>query len=131
MSHRQAHPAQTRFFPGQRTLNLLLRAAHLVGIAGIGAGFLFGLERTAWDHYWLLTLFTGIGLTALYLWSSISWLLELKGFAVLLKVALLGLALVLPEHRAGLFITIIVISALSAHAPARIRAYRWIGGQRS
>ncbi|MCW8957907.1 MAG: hypothetical protein OQL21_02570, partial [Gammaproteobacteria bacterium] len=62
-------PHQPRNFAGQRWLNIVLRALHLVGVAGIGGSFLFALDEVLWRPYWYLTLGSGIALSLLYLWS--------------------------------------------------------------
>jgi len=96
-----------------------------VGVAGIGGGFLFSLDPAVWETYWLLTLSTGIVLSLLYVWSTLAWMLELKGIAVVFKTTLLALAFAIPEARAEIFVLVIVLSSVIAHAPARIRGYRW------
>lgn len=116
-------PTRPRLFPGQRWLNILLRAAHLVGVTGIGGGFLFGLEEALWYPWWWLTLSSGILLSLLYLYSDGRWLLQLKGQVILLKLALLGLAFWLPTWRAELFILVVALSALIAHAPGAVRGH--------
>lgn len=118
-------PPEPRHFPGQRWVNIAMRSVHLVGVAGIGGGFLFDLNRAAWEIYWLLTLASGVALSLLYLWSTCAWIIELKGLAIVVKTALLGLALAVPEARGELFVLIIAISGMIAHAPARVRGYRW------
>jgi hypothetical protein len=119
-------PSQAREFRGQRWVNISLRCIHLVGVAGIAGGFLFGLGPETWLSYWYLTLTSGIGLTLIYIWSSGVWLFELKGMVIALKSVLLILGLVFPEMRAEAFIAIIVMSVLIAHAPARVRSRRWL-----
>jgi len=119
-------PPQPRQFRGERWVNIGLRCAHLTGVAGIGGGFLFELEPASWAAYWHLTLATGVVLSLIYLWSTAAWLLELKGTVIMLKNILLGLALAVPEVRGELFVVIIVISGLIAHAPARVRSRRWL-----
>lgn len=116
-------PAEARAFPGQRGLNVLLRALHLVGVAGIGGGFLFGLSETDWLPFWWTTLTSGIALALLYLWSDIRWLVQLKGLAIVFKLLLLALAMAVPELRAAGFILIVVLSAVIAHAPGGLRGY--------
>ena len=118
-------PPRPRHFRGQRWVNIVLRSAHLVGVAGIGGGFLFTLDGEAWKAYWHLTWATGAGLSALYLWATFAWILEIKGLAIVVKTALLGIAGAVPEIRAEAFVLVIAISGLVAHAPARIRAWRW------
>lgn len=118
-------PSEPRYFRGERWVNICLRSAHLVGVAGIGGGFLLDVQTAVWDFYWYLTLATGITLSVLYLWSSVAWLFELKGLAIIIKTTLLAVALALPSMRAELFVLVIVISGVMAHAPAWVRGARW------
>ena len=120
-------PEPTRYFPGQRWVNIALRSLHLVGVAGIGSGFLFDQAPAAWDNYWHLTLVSGIALSILYLWNTAAWLFELKGLGIVIKVVLLGIAWGIPALRTELFILVIILSAVIAHATARVRGYRWSG----
>jgi hypothetical protein len=123
---RALFPSRPRHFPGQRWVNIALRSAHLVGVAGIGGGFLFTPDEVAWEAYWHLTWVTGGALSALYLWTTFAWILELKGLAIVFKTALLPVAVVIPEIRAESFVLVIAISGVIAHAPARVRGYRWL-----
>lgn len=116
-------PPPPRFLPGQRWLNIALRGLHLVGIAGLAGGFLFGLPEARWAAYGYLTIATGVLLAALYLWTDASWLVKLKGQAVLAKLALLALAC--PAWRAEAFVLVVLLSAFFAHAPDRVRSYAW------
>ncbi|WP_303906348.1 hypothetical protein [Thiohalomonas denitrificans] len=118
--------AVPRQFPGERWINIGLRCLHLVGIAGISGGFLFTLAEAQWLPFWYLAVSSGVALSLLYIWSTALWLVQLKGIAILLKVALLAAATLLPEWRAGLFVSIILISGLIAHAPGAVRGYRLI-----
>ena len=118
-------PNNPRLFPGQRGINILLRAAHLVGVAGIGGGFLFSLDEALWRPWWWLTLSSGVLLTLLYLYSDGRWLLQLKGQVILLKLMLLALAIIVPTWQAELFVLVIILSALIAHAPGTVRNHRW------
>ena len=116
-------PEKPRQFTGERWLNILLRSLHLVGVAGIGGGFLFTLDESQWLPYWHLTVSTGVILSLLYIWSSAIWLFQLKGVSIVVKLALIALATASPAWRAELFILVIVISGLVAHAPGRMRGY--------
>jgi hypothetical protein len=119
-------PYPARGFRGQRWLNVLLRSLHLVGIAGISGGFLFDEKPDTWGHYWHLALASGVALMALYLWGSVCWLFELKGLVIVLKTLLLGIALLIPSIRAELFLFVVILSGVIAHAPGTFRGYRWI-----
>ena len=117
-------PEKPRDFPGERWLNIILRSLHLVGVAGIAGGFLFTLEESQWLPFWYLTLSTGILLSLLYLWSSVLWLFQLKGMSIVIKLILFGIATLSPDWRAELFILVIILSSLTAHAPGWIRSYQ-------
>ena len=119
-------PAPTREFRGQRWVNICLRCAHLVGVAGIAGGFLFGLEPASWASYWQLALASGIALSLIYVWTTAAWLFELKGLVIVIKTILLAAALAAPALKGEIFIVIVVMSGLIAHAPARVRSHRWL-----
>lgn len=114
-------PPTPREFPGQRWANIILRTLHLVGIAGIGGGFLLGADAALWQPFWYLAVATGASLVLLYLASSAIWVCQLRGLAILAKLALLTAALRWPAWQGPLFITVIAISGLIAHAPSRVR----------
>lgn len=119
-------PAEPRLFRGQRWLNIGLRCTHLVGIAGIGGGLLFGVEESRWLAFWYLTVGSGAGLVLLYLISSVLWLFQLKGLVILFKLVLLSLLPALPPDQGGLlFLLVVVLSGLIAHAPGAVRGYCW------
>lgn len=116
-------PPEPRQFRGQRWGNIILRSAHLVGIAGIGGGFLHNLDESNWMPFWYLTLASGIALSLLYLAASAVWLLQLRGITVVVKIVLIAIAIHWPQLRAPSFITIILLSAIIAHAPGKVRAW--------
>lgn len=124
-------PDAPRSFRGDRWVNIALRCLHLVGVAGIGGGFLLGAEESLWQSFWHLTLASGLLLALLYLWSSMDWLFRLKGLTIVLKVLLLAIALALPAWRAEFFVLIMALSGLIAHAPGEVRGWsprRWRRG---
>jgi len=123
--------ARPRTFPGRRWLMTALRSAHLVGVGGIGGAFLYDGPREIWMPFMILTIVSGILLVALDLWSTRYWLVEIRGVAIILKVLLLGLIRVIDQLHAEVFILVIVISAVSAHAPAAVRYYSVWHGRRT
>ncbi|MCW8945711.1 MAG: hypothetical protein OQL27_13135 [Sedimenticola sp.] len=119
----QFFPQESRFLPGQRWLNVLFRTTHLVGLGGLGAGFLYPAVDQSWQLYLYLTLISGVGLTLISIYSNGIWLIQLRGQVVFLKLLLLALMEPFPEMKAELFILIILLSGWIAHAPARVRYY--------
>lgn len=113
-----------RFFPGQRWVNVALRGFHLLGVAGMGAAFLLpGRIDAVWHPYLLVTLITGIAMSALDAWSDRMWLDQLSGQTMVAKLALLGIIPLWPAAGPVIFALVILLSALISHAPARIRHY--------
>ncbi len=123
-------PPHSRFFPGQRWVNISLRTLHLIGLSGTGYGFFIGGHELNWEAFLLLTIFSGAAMTLISIWSNGIWLLQLRGQAIILKLALLGLTLILPAWRAVLFISVLVISGLISHAPGNVRYYSILYGRR-
>jgi hypothetical protein len=121
-------PEQARHVPGERWINIGLRCAHLVGVAGSGAGLFFGVDPQRWSPFWLLAVATGAALVALYVGVSGRWLLQAKGLVISFKLSLLLLGLALPDWRPAIFVALIVISGLIAHAPAAVRNRQWVSG---
>ena len=122
-------PEESRYFPGQRWCNIGLRTLHLLGISGLGGGFLYPGLESDWLGYLYLTTFSGIGLTLIFIWSNGIWLLQLRGQAILLKILLLALMPLWPELRLPLFVLVIVISGVISHAPAKVRYYSPLYGR--
>ncbi|WP_457676092.1 hypothetical protein [Thiolapillus sp.] len=123
-------PEQSRFFPGQRWVNISLRTLHLIGLSGTGYGFFTRGHELNWEAFLLLTILSGASMMLISIWSNGIWLLQLRGQAIMLKLALLGLALALPAWRAVLFIGVLLISGLISHAPGNVRYYSLLHGRR-
>lgn len=83
-----AAPSAYRDFPGRRWLGVLLRAAHLAGVVGVGAGLLTGAGAAAGFVY--LMVLSGVAMAMLDAWSRRRWLRELAGLSMLVKFVLLG-----------------------------------------
>lgn len=122
-ARRLLFPPKPRTFPGERWVNISLRCLHLLGVSGIGGGFLFDLESTLWQPFWYLTLASGVVLSLLYLWGTALWLFQLKGLVIVAKLLLLTLALAMPNWRGGVFILVVLLSGLVAHAPGEVRGF--------
>ena len=117
-----AAPSGYRDFPGRRWLVVVLRAAHLAGVVGVGAGLL-GAEAAAAGFVYLMVL-SGMAMAMLDAWSRRRWLRELAGLSMLVKFALLGWFLADESARPMLFWSILVFSVIFAHAPASFRHRR-------
>jgi len=116
-------PAESRQFPGQRWVNISLRTLHLIGLAGVGSGFLYPAHADASDVYLYLILVSGLMLTLISIWSNAIWLVQLRGQAIILKLLLLALIPLWPMLSGVLLILVIIISGYISHAPGDVRYY--------
>ena len=116
-------PKHSRSFIGQRWVSILLRSLHLIGIAGVGGAFLFNLSKEQWLPFMLITVATGIAMVILETWNNGIWIIELRGLSVLLKLGLLSMTFIIGMQPAILY-SVILISGILSHAPAKIRYYR-------
>ncbi len=118
-------PSSARDFHGLRWLNITLRSLHLLGMAGMAGGYLYQASAAALLPYWAITLYSGLAMVGLAIWSNGRWLLQLRGAVILLKLLILW---TLPwfdslfEDGGGWgFMLIILLSSVISHAPARLR----------
>ena len=118
-------PPQARDFPGLRWLNICLRSAHLVGMAGMGGSYLFSTGLNPLLDFWLITLLSGLAMVGLAIWSNGRWLLQLRGWVILFKLLLLWLLPwldgVIANGAAWGFVVIILLSSVIAQAPGKVR----------
>lgn len=120
-------PAQARDFPGLRGLNITLRSLHLLGMAGLAAGYLYQAAAVALLPFWAITLYSGLAMVGLAIWSNGRWLLQLRGAVIMLKLLILWSLPWLEGQFAdgggwGM-VVIILLSSVISHAPAQVRYY--------
>jgi hypothetical protein len=107
----------------KRWTKISLRTLHILAVAGVGGGILFGLEPDLWRNYWSLSLVSGILLMAIDIISNPVWVVQVRGLVIFLKLILLALLGSDPSLDRLLLIFIIVISAVVSHAPGKLRYY--------
>lgn len=122
-------PRHYRQLPGKRWINIGLRTLHLIGTAGIGAVYLLGTAPEGWLPFLWLTIGSGTAMVAIEVWGNGVWLVQVRGVAILAKLALLGAMSLFPASAAGIFTLVMVISAVGAHAPGRLRHYSLLHGR--
>lgn len=100
-----------------------LRAVHVAALMGAGSGFLFQLESSLWQPWWLAAMISGGLLMIWEIWRSPLWLVQLKGACTIAKLGLVGLCYPLPSLAPYLFISVALISVFIAHGPSQFRHY--------
>jgi ABC-type dipeptide/oligopeptide/nickel transport system permease subunit len=103
-----------------------LRAAHLVGLVGLGASLLAGVPLAAEMPFVLTTLVSGLIMVVIDVWTIPGHLREVAGGAILVKLGLLLWMVFDPSRQVALFWIVLVFSAIIAHAPARLRHRRML-----
>ncbi len=126
---RALFPPHYRKLPGKRWINISLRTLHLIGTAGIGGAYLLGSAPAEWLYFLWLTVASGIAMMAIEVWGNGVWLVQVRGVAILAKLALLGAMPLFPDSAAAIFTLVIVVSAVGAHAPGRLRHYSLLHGR--
>ncbi len=116
-------PLQPRTFQGLRWLTVALRSAHLVGITGFAGGLLHHIAIAQLHYFWLLTLTSGFALIGIEMSVSGRWLIEMRGVIILLKLLCLGLFLHITLMQEAMIYFTLLLSAVIAHAPAKVRHY--------
>ncbi len=113
-----------RDIPGRRWLSIVLRSLHLLGIAGLAGGYLYGLPLVQWSSWlWLATLSGGL-MVVKEIYVDGIWLLQLRGQVIVLKLVLLACAhLWWPTPQAWVYCSVVLASGLIAHAPGKVRYY--------
>ena len=120
-------PDVDRTFSGLRWINIILRTIHLIGVAGVGGGFLYSSQQENWMPYLGLAVTSGIMMMCLSIWSNGMWLLQLRGVAMIVKLLLLALSMI-NGMEASVIIVVIAISGIIAHAPGKVRYYKVFRG---
>jgi len=109
-----------------RLFKVMLRTVHLVGIAGTFGNAMLGMSESI---YITLAIYSGIFLFAMEVYSGWIWFVQLRAFAIYLKLFVLLLMHGYPQFAIPCLIVIIVISGFMSHAPGWIRYYSVRHGQ--
>ncbi len=117
-------PENKRDIPAKRSLSLVLRTLHLIGIAGLAGAFLFSLPANQWREYLWLTLATGSLMVVKEIYTDGIWLVQLRGQIIIAKVALLALFwFYFQRLDSTVYMLIIVLSGVISHGPGKLRYY--------
>ncbi len=121
-------PQPLRDFPGQRWVRIGVRTWHLAAMGYLLGGTALGVPLEAQQAALAWTFASGLAFIGLELYCSCIWLLQLKGWAVIAKMALFGAAILSQAHGLPFFLAALVIGSISSHMPGRFRYYSvWHG----
>lgn len=107
----------------KRWIKICLRTLHLVSVAGVGGGIIFGIEKDLWVNYWWLALLSGGLMMLIDIISNPVWVVQVRGLVVFLKLVLLVFLGGDPSNDSLVLMVIIVMSGIISHAPGKLRYY--------
>jgi hypothetical protein len=91
----------------------------------MAGGYLYQQVLTALLPFWSITLYSGLAMVGLALWSNGRWLLQLRGVVIMVKLLILWSLPWLEQHVINGggwgFVVLILLSSLISHAPGRLR----------
>jgi hypothetical protein len=109
--------------PTRRFWNIAARTAHIIAAGGLFGGHACGASRselTPWLH---AVIATGLVLSALEVSPIATWWCEIRGAAVLVKVALLAAIPWFWAERVWILALAMIIASVGAHLPRRWRHF--------
>ncbi len=112
-----------------RALRTALRTAHLLAFGALYGGHIYGVPVGALEPAWVATLVTGAALMSLDLLREPIFLVQVRGWATLTKIALLVAVQAAPGAAITLLTLAAVIGAVSSHMPGRYRYWSPIYGR--
>jgi len=116
-------PKKNRNFPGKRWCRITLRSLHLCGICGVVGGAFFDVPEARLNNFLMVTVFSGIWLILTDLYTNGIWLIQNRGWTILLKILIFTqLALFAPYER-WVLLGIVILSGVVSHAPSNFRYY--------
>lgn len=118
-----------RPLPGVRAMRTTLRTAHLIASGILYGGHVYSVPAERLWPALLATLATGGAFVALEVYRAPIWLVQLRGVAALLKVALLLAVAVFWSCRVWLLTAVMVIGGVASHMPGRYRYFSVLHGR--
>jgi hypothetical protein len=114
-------PRPTRSFRGERAVKVAARSVHIAAMGVVLGGVVLAVPEQALMTAISVTVASGLTLFGVDLWKEAAYLTQGNGVAVLLKLALLGLGLVLPDARPACYLSATLVASVGSHMP---RAWR-------
>jgi hypothetical protein len=111
-----------------RALRTTLRTLHLLAFAALYGGHLYGVAAPDLESAWIATLLTGAALMGVDLVREPVFLVQLRGWATVVKIGLLVAVQAAPGAAVPLLTTAAVLGAVSSHMPGRYRYWSVLHG---
>ena len=119
---------EARPLPGVRTLRTTLRTLHVIAVAALYGGHVYGASPGQLIPALGATVATGALFMALELYRTPVWLFQLRGVATLVKLALVASVAVAWDLRVPILTLVVAIGVVTSHMPGRLRYYSVLHG---
>jgi hypothetical protein len=120
---RRSAGAAPRPVPALRACRTGLRTAHLLAVAVLYGGHVYGIEPERLVPALVATLASGAAFVALELYRTPLWLVQVRGVATLGKLGVLAAVPIFWEQRVALLTLVFVIGVVVSHMPGRWRSF--------
>jgi hypothetical protein len=106
-----------------RALRTTLRTVHLLAVGAYYGGHVFSVPPERLAPAALAVLATGVLFAVFEVWSAPVWLVQIRGVATYLKLALIASVSLFWDERIWILSLVMAIGVVVTHAPAHIRYY--------
>ena len=120
---------EPRPVPAARIIRTLLRTAHLIASGALYGGHVYGVEAERLVPALAAVLATGGAFLALEVYQASVWLIQIRGVATLVKLALVAAVAPFWELRVPLLTLAVIIGGVSSHMPGRWRYHSVLHGR--
>jgi len=121
--------AEPRKLPGARGLRTSLRTLHLLAVGALYGGHVYGVDAERLVPALASVLATGGALVVFEVWQARIWLVQVRGIATFVKLALVASVGLAWELRIVLLTLALVIGSVSSHMPGRWRYHSVLHGR--
>jgi hypothetical protein len=106
-----------------RVLRTTLRTLHLLAVGAYYGGHAFSVEPERLMPAVVAVFATGVLFVAFEVWSAPVWLVQVRGIATYVKLALIASVPLFWDQRIWILSLVMAIGVVVTHAPARVRYY--------
>jgi hypothetical protein len=116
-------PEPRRRLPHARAWNVGARTVHLAATGLLLGGHFFAADADALIPWLYVAMASGAVMFAVELYSSLDWLTEVGGLAVVLKLALLCAIPFAWSARVPILFAVVAVAGIGSHMPGKYRHY--------
>jgi hypothetical protein len=115
--------------PGIRGVRTTVRTLHVIAVAALYGGHVYGVEAERLGPALLATVATGLAFAGLEVARTPIWLVQVRGLATFAKIGLAACVLLLWDQRVPILSLVLAIGVVVSHMPGRWRYYSVLHGR--